>query len=49
MHECGDLGLRVGHFRFWHETDQSARSNDVCSWVKTGSERRIVKPTRLDP
>jgi hypothetical protein len=29
------------------ETDQSTGSNDVCSQVKTGSDRPLVKPTRL--
>src|SRR5580693_3644182 len=31
----------------WHETDQSTGSDYVCSYGKTGSDRRIVKSTRL--
>jgi hypothetical protein len=31
----------------WHETDQSAGPEDVCSSGKIGSGRRIVKPTRM--
>ena len=33
------------HFRGWHGTDQSARP--MMSFQKTGSDRRIVEPTRL--
>jgi hypothetical protein len=26
----------IAHSRLWHEADVPARSNDVCSWGKTG-------------
>src|ERR1700679_2226157 len=31
----------------WHQTDQSAGPDDVCSLGNSGSDRRFVKPTRL--
>ena len=33
--------------RCWHQTDQSAGPDDVCSLGNSGSDRRFVKPTRL--
>jgi len=49
-HRCGPYCEALacgGYFRFWHGKDLSALSDDVCSCGKTGSDRRIVKPTRL--
>ena len=42
-----DSVLRCDEVRFWHETDLPAEPEDVCSSEWTGSDRRIVKSTRL--
>ena len=41
-----DLHLDVS---FWHEADVPARSNDVCSWGKTGRHVHVESLPVLTP
>jgi hypothetical protein len=34
---------------FWHEADVAARSDDVCSWGKTGRHLLVESLSGFDP